>query len=361
MRSRLAASFVPHALAAATMAALVATLIAACGPGRAPVSSTTTAHRLPDRAPTAPTSSASDTTGAAALPAATDVREGVVFVRAGSIHLRRAVGGELIRLTFRSAASPDAAPALSPDGTRIAYASRRDGVSQIHVARIDGSETRALTDGVGGGDGEPTWSSDGARIVFVRGATDSPHDLHIVSASGGPTTLLLAGADDAPALVGAPTWSPDGRVIIFAADRREGLGTGLFSIAPDGSGLRRLTRPASPNDWARDLRPAWSPDGARLAFASNRHAASADDAADFDLYTLEVASGTLARLTRDPGVADDPAFSPDGRRLYFTSTRDAPRPASIELFVMPANGGEQRRLTRDELPENSAPHAGLVP
>ena len=113
--------------------------------------------------------------------------------------------------------------------------------------------------------------------------------------------------------------------------------------------------------WLRDQRPAWSPDGGRVVFASNRHAARDADAGDLDLYAVDMGSGAITRLTHDPAVADDPTYSPDGKRLFFTSTRDAARPYSVEIYVMPAAGGEQRRVTRDEFPENSAPAAGRVP
>ena len=113
--------------------------------------------------------------------------------------------------------------------------------------------------------------------------------------------------------------------------------------------------------WVRDVRPTWSPDGKRLAFASNRHATSESDAGDFDVYDVSIADGTVRRLTHDPAVADDPSYSPDGKRIFFTSTRDATRAYSIELYAMPAGGGEQRRLTRDEIPQNAAPSAGRVP
>jgi TolB protein len=125
------------------------------------------------------------------------------------------------------------------------------------------------------------------------------------------------------------------------------MGTSLWRVGADGTSLRRLTRPPPAQSWVRDLRGAWSPDGARIAFASNRHAASVHDAGDLDIYELVIASGAVTRLTRDPALADDPCYSPDGKRIYFTSTREAPRDWAVELYAMPAGGGEQRRLTRD--------------
>lgn len=346
----------PRLLLAAAVAAA-----AACGSG-VPVSSTTTAHKRPDYAPPPPDQAVVEAPGDVPLPKADDPAERIAYVRAGSVFLWTPQNGDDLRVTVRATGAPDETPALSPHGDAVAFSSRRDGPAKLFVAALDGTGTRVVTDGADGGDLDPAWSPDGRSLVFVRGRPGERRDLFVLDFDAGETSRrLLEGADNDPARVGAPAWSPDGTAIVFSADRGEGLGTGLFLVKPDGSGLRRLTRPPSSQRWVRDLHPAWSPDGKRVAFASNRHAATEDDAGDLDLYVVDLASGELTRLTRDPGVADDPTYSPDGKRIYFTSTRSAPRDYSTELYAMPATGGEQRRLTRDEVPQNSAPSAGRVP
>jgi len=349
--------------------ALASTAIAgavACGGGTA-VSSTTSSHKRPDHAPPAPDLAASDVSGTAPVPAIDDPDERLAFVRAGAIWIMGADGADPRRLTSRPPGGDDGTPALSPRGDAVAFGSQRDGAAKIWVTGLDGSGTQAVTDGADGGDRQPAWSPDGTRLVFVRGRAEERRSLYVVDLAAGAAAprrvprVVVEGADDAPAWVGWPTWSPDGRTIAFSADRGEGLGTGLHLVAPDGTGLRRLTRPPATQRWIRDLRAVWSPDGARLAFASNRHAASEDDAGDLDLYDVDVAGGAVRRLTHDPGVADDPCYSPDGRRLYFSSTREPARDYAVELYVMASGGGEQRRLTRDEVPENSAPSCGSLP
>jgi tricorn protease-like protein len=126
----------------------------------------------------------------------------------------------------------------------------------------------------------------------------------------------------------------------------------------DGSNLRRLTAPRQGAWFLHDRKPAWSPDGKTVAFASNRHVSSGDHAADFDIYTVGSDGSDVLQLTEDPGVADDPTYSPDGKRIFFASTRDAKNAYEIEIYVMPAVGGDKRRMTRDEQPQNSAPSAG---
>ena len=261
-------------------------------------------------------------------------------------------------LTSRGSSARDADPAFGPHGDQVAFASSRDGTSKIYVLDPAGGDARPVSDGAEGGDSEPAWSPDERQIVFVRGAR---RDLYAVDASGGaPARLLLAGADDEPQGAGAPSWSPDGKTIVFAGARGESLGMSLWLVDADGSGLRRLTHAPRPERWTRDVHPSWSPDGKRIAFASNRHASSEVAAEDLDIYVVTVADGSLVRLTRDPAVADDPCWSPDGRRVFFTSTRDAPTPYSHELYVMPAAGGEQRRLTRDAIPLNTSCSTGRI-
>lgn len=334
--------------------------VAACGPGNVAAMSTTTAHKGANHAPPPPDRAAKDTNGGAAIPKSTDAQERVAVQRGGSIYLLDPTGGDERRLTYRAQGANDETPSFSPHGDAVAFTSARDGVSKIYVVGLDGSGSRAVTDGADGGDVEPSWSPDGRKIVFVRG-TSSKHDLMVIDFDkGNGPTKLLAGTDDDPARAGAPAWSPDGAQIAFSADRGEGQGTGLWLIKPDGTGLKRLTRPPASERWIRDLRAAWSPDGKRLAFASNRHAASESEAADLDIYDVTISDGTIRRLTRDPAMADDPSYSPDGKRLFFASTREAPRAYAIEIYVMPAEGGQQERLTRDEIPQNAEPSGGRV-
>jgi TolB protein len=343
-----------------TAALAAATALAACG-GNPAISSTTSGYKKADVAPPPPDTGAKAVTGTVPLPPADDPKERVVLVRGGSIWVMMGDGKDPARVTFRSSNAPDETPAISPGGTEVAFVSARDGVPKVFVAALDGTTTRPLTDGAEGGDAAPAWTPDGSAIVFVRGAPDRRRDLYAIPSGGGEPRLILEGRDDVPSLAGFPAISPDGATIAFSSDRGDGLGTGLWLVKIDGTGLRRLTRPPQAQSWIRDLRPAWSPDGKRIAFASNRHAASADDEKDLDIYEVEVASGTILRLTNDLAIADDPCYSPDGKRMFFTSTREATKSYAVELYAMPAGGGEQQRLTRDEVPQNAAPSAGRVP
>ncbi len=339
-------------------AVLFAALAVGCGQSTA-VSQTSSGVKSPDYAPPTTDEHASHVASADAIPAPTDDAERVVFVREGSLWSMRPDGTEVNEITVRAGKAPDREPAFGPSGT-IAFASARDAASKVYLATLEEGIVGALTDGADGGDREPAWSPDGAQVAFVRGDPSVRLDLFVVGAEGGAPTLVMAGDDEHPGQVGAPAWSPDGRTIAFSADRRAGQGTLLWLVDADGSNLRRLTGPRQNAWFIRDARPAWSPDGKRIAFASNRHVASGDNAGDLDIYTVDADGTNLRRLTDDPGVADDPVYSPDGKRLFFASTRERENPYEVEIYVMPATGGDERRMTRDERPQNSAPTTGVA-
>src|SRR5579864_3643143 len=168
-------------------------------------------------------------------------------------------GGPASRLTVPPAGIPPASenafqdrPAWSPDGTRIAFASDRTGRFRIHVMHADGTHDRRITASKHGGDLSPSWSPDGRSIVFSNTADWS---LYVVDSNGsGRRRLTVSNVvrDTDPA------WSPDGAWIAFVRGE-SGIGSALFVIRPDGTGLCRLTPYAE-----SVLEPSWSPRGTTI-------------------------------------------------------------------------------------------------
>jgi len=107
----------------------------------------------------------------------------------------------------------------------------------------------------------------------------------------------------------------------------------LMEVAPTGSSSRNLTR-----GQGRDRQPAYSPDGKRVAFASNR-------SGNLDLWTLELDSGALQQLTDDEAQDWDPAWSPDGRHILWSSDRGG----HLEIWMADADGSSPRQVTQDGL------------
>jgi Tol biopolymer transport system component len=189
-------------------------------------------------------------------------------------------------------------PAWSPDGSRIAFASKRAGSFDVYVMNADGTGTRRLTR-ASADEGHPTWSPDGERIAFSRGTSG---DLYVVRADGSGVRPLANGpADDAQ-----PAWSPDGRSIAFV---RRPPGTQvreLWVMGSDGSEPRRLTRLE-----ATSSSPAWSPDGTRIAFSTN------SGGKQFDIYFVVVAGKSLQQVTTTPDDSFEPTWSPDGTKIAY--------------------------------------------
>jgi Tol biopolymer transport system component len=197
----------------------------------------------------------------------------------------------------------------------------------IFEANPDGTGLRRLTD-TPGYDAEGSYSPDGRHIVFTsnRSGPDS-FELYVMDRDGKNVRRLT----HAPGCYnGGPFFSPDGKRVIFRSDRRKKDHLQLHVINADGTGERALTDDLNWVCWG----PYWYRDSRHIVYAGADHRRLPPN---YDVYWMDVDSGKKVRLTYAPGADVLPVFSPDGKRLLWTSTRDGRQPAQLYMadFVPP--------------------------
>ena len=226
---------------------------------------------------------------------------------------------------------------------------RRD----IVLVDVEGTRARPLATGVGPVWPRPSWSPDGTQLAFAAASGGGPQtqrtDIVVVRADGsGRRTLTDTGRAFAPA------WSPDGQTIVFSEappGPRFPPQAAIWAVPADGGDPRRLTEPAANRI---DVPGSFAPDGSRLAFTRMTWTGLGEGgrvANTSAVYLLDLRSLDIDEVAERAG---DPAFSPNGQRLAFVSDRDENGELSYgdavfyanELYVSDPDGGGARRVTR---------------
>ena len=258
-------------------------------------------------------------------------RTNFVFIRSSDLPTERGVRlSSPIRLT--NSLANDASPKVSPDGTKILFASDRTGTVELYVMNLDGSGLRSLTNNTARETG-PCWSPDGRHIVFaVETVPLKESDIWKIDADSGKQVRLTKalGYDT------RPVFSPDGTRIAFASNRDNDFkyNFDIWVMNVDGSSAQRLT------DYAEyDADPTWSPDGKRIAFTR------AMPERKFDILVINADGSHLFNLTNTSDYNEGaPAWSPDGRRIAFASNRDS-QGSNSSIWIMDADGSNLRMVT----------------
>jgi len=245
----------------------------------------------------------------------------------------------------------------SPDGTRFAFTSDRDGNKEIYVVNADGSGLTNVSNDPGfntfsdnPGNGLSAWSPDSSRISFISQCkvVGGKVGLYVVNADGSGLTYLglppfdavggnagCAPTYDGPSLLGGVTYAsyaPDGaRDALVVGDGRGNLE--IYVVNADGSGLTRLT-----NNPGEDNLPVWSPDSSRIAWHRSI-------AGNTEIWVVNPDGSGLTRLSNGPegDALRDGGWSPDGSRIAFDSSRDG----NGEIYLVNADGSGLTNLTNN--------------
>ncbi|MGE5362403.1 MAG: hypothetical protein ACM3NQ_25585, partial [Bacteroidales bacterium] len=249
---------------------------------------------------------------ACAEPAISPDGSEIAFVSAGDIWSVPAGGGEARLLV--SHPSTESRPLFSPDGLRLAFNSSRSGGADIYVLTLATGELKRLT--FDGGNQLDAWSSDGQWVYFSSTARDiaGMNDIYRVSSSGG-TPMIVSGDRYVNEYFAAP--APDGRTVAFTARGmassqwwRKGhshIDEAEIWLWHDGSAA---TYEAVTGGGAKEMWPMWSPDGRRLFYVSDRSGAQ-------NIWTKPIGGQATAVTRFTDGRVLWPSISRDGRAIVF--------------------------------------------
>jgi Tol biopolymer transport system component/DNA-binding winged helix-turn-helix (wHTH) protein len=269
---------------------------------------------------------------------------------------------------------------FAPDGKVLAIADKTAPAepSSIFLLSMEDSSRRQITFPPAGttGDYYPAFSPDGKRLAFARAASFSATDLYVLDLPGGKARRLTFDGLTIDGLA----WTADGREIIFSRrggsfnslwrvglrggdpERVSAFGEDVISpaVSRDGSRLAYTRRLDDMNIWKftldeagrviskapliastfRDSDPDYSPDGRRIAFTSGRNG-------NFGIWICD-SDGANARLLFDGGayVTGSPRWSPDGKKIVFdTRANDPAKLGNPSIWMVDADGGQPRRLS----------------
>jgi Tol biopolymer transport system component len=246
-----------------------------------------------------------------------------------------------VPVTLTSFPGTQSNPALSPDGTEVAFSWSTDDrpIAHIYVAPVRGGDPRQITSGPTA-DTFPEWSPDGSQIAFVRENK----------------WLMLAsrrGADErrvGSAYSNALSWSPDSRWIAHTGWTDDGNHLAVFETDPVTGERRQLTRP--PKGAAAEILPAFSPDGRRLAFVR-----CGSGSANCAAFTMPVEGGVPRQITDDRDHVSGLTWTSDSRAIVISARRSG----RAQLWRVDASGSGRHELISSAGEDVRSPRLGRGP
>jgi Tol biopolymer transport system component len=223
-------------------------------------------------------------------------------------------------------------PTWSADGSMVAFSSS-GADADIWVMNADGTGEHDVSNDPSGPDIQPAWAPDASKIAFVKQNFDGTSALWVMNADGSEQQQLT----DAQTINVHPSWSWDGKLIAFASSRDGNFE--IYTIVPDGTSLTRITFTTG----AQEDNPNWSPDVRFIAYdACLSPSYPCPGSPNNEIFAMRADGSGRRRLTNDPSIDANPAWSPDGTQIVFRSDRS---PDGTELWKMNRDGSGVVQLT----------------
>lgn len=246
------------------------------------------------------------------------------------VYVTHLVDGKTQLLTDDAHASNS--PVWSPDGSTIAFVSSRDGSRRVYLMDADGQHQRRLTRSTTDDEISPQFSPDGRQVAYVASNAQilAPR-VAVADLRNGQSRLISS--YDKRAIEAEPRWSPDGSQLLFLLV--EGQTTHVLSMAPDGSGRKRLT----PTDSPRNTQPQWSPDGRQILYQS-----ISTDTGRLALHLMKADGSQSRKVYGSANNVMEARWSSDGQRIFFIEqTATGGKVQSTDLA-----GQDVRKLSGEE-------------
>ena len=256
----------------------------------------------------------------------------IAFILDPDVYTMKPDGSDLRQLTdFAPQGARARQPSWSHDGAQIVFHffASRSAEPRLWIMNADGSNPHQVFDDPGFKDFSASFSPDNAQLAFSR-CSDSCA-IYRVGVDGSGLTAITQFQPGTEIVDGHPAYSPDGKSIAFTSLNRGGILGATYLMNADGTNIRRITAPAIGGQSA-----GWLPDGSRLAFSS--HCCNPLNSVIWSMRT----DGTDLEQVTEPGNLNDlgPWYSPDGDAIVFE--RDGPLFGTSAIFVKTLDGSAQR-------------------
>ncbi len=244
-------------------------------------------------------------------------------------------GANQKQLTFYKTIS--SFPAVSPDGSKVAFTSYLRGNPAILVHSVETGRNLRFYNQAASMNAASDFTPDSQQLVLSSTAGGLRYAQLFIASVDGTNFRRLSNSQ---AIEVEPKVNPKtGREVVFVSGR-SGMPQ-IYRMNMDGADVTRLT-----TGEGEAVNPAWHPDGQHIAFAWTR----GFEPGNYNIFVMDVATRQLGQLTHGAGRNENPSWAPDGRHIVFSSNRDGRQ----QIYMMQADGKDLKRLTTQGINEKPA-------